>query len=41
MYREAWRIERDFLYDPRLHGLDLAAASAKYATCRRARAART
>ena len=25
MYHEVWRIERDFLYDPNLHGLDLAA----------------
>ena len=24
MYHEVWRIERDFLYDPRHHGLDLA-----------------
>jgi tricorn protease len=23
MYEEAWRIERDFFYDPALHGLDL------------------
>ena len=23
MYREAWRIEREFFYDPGLHGLDL------------------
>jgi tricorn protease len=30
MYRETWRIERDFLYDPASHGLDLAAASEKY-----------
>jgi len=30
MYREAWRIERDFLYDPNLHGLNLAAAEKKY-----------
>jgi tricorn protease len=26
-----WRIERDFLYDPGYHGLDLAAAEKKYA----------
>jgi tricorn protease len=26
MYREVWRIERDFFYDPHFHGLDLAAA---------------
>ncbi len=30
MYRETWRIQRDFLYDPAFHGLDLAAASEKY-----------
>jgi tricorn protease len=30
MYREAWRIERDFFYDPGLHGLDLQAASKRY-----------
>lgn len=30
MYREAWRIERDFFYDPSLHGVDLAAARKKY-----------
>jgi tricorn protease len=26
MYREVWRIERDFFYDPHYHGLDLPAA---------------
>jgi tricorn protease len=31
MYREVWRIQRDFLYDPNHHGLDLAAAEKKYA----------
>ncbi len=31
MYHEAWRIQRDFLYDPQAHGLDLAAAEKKYA----------
>jgi tricorn protease len=31
MYREAWRIEREFFYDPNLHGLDLKAAQKKYA----------
>ena len=31
MYHEVWRIERDFFYDPGLHGLNLAAAEAKYA----------
>jgi tricorn protease len=30
MYREAWRIQRDFFYDPSLHGLNLAAAEKKY-----------
>ena len=30
MYREVWRIERDFLYDPHAHGLDLAAAEKLY-----------
>lgn len=30
MFREAWRIERDFFYDPGLHGLDLEAARQKY-----------
>ncbi len=30
-YHEAWRIERDFLYDPNHHGLDLAKAEKKYA----------
>ena len=31
MYREAWRIERDFFYDPNYHGLDLQAAEKRYA----------
>lgn len=31
MYREAWRLQRDFLYDPNFHGLDIAAAEKKYA----------
>jgi len=31
MYREVWRIERDFLYDPNHHGLNIAAAEKKYA----------
>src|SRR5438105_3429026 len=31
MYHEAWRIQRDFFYDPHYHGLDLAAAEARYA----------
>ncbi len=30
MYHDAWRIQREFFYDPRLHGLDLAAAIRKY-----------
>jgi tricorn protease len=30
MYHEVWRIERDFLYDPHAHGLDLAAAEEFY-----------
>ncbi len=32
MYHEVWRIQRDFLYDPHHHGLDLNAAEKKYAT---------
>ena len=31
MYHEVWRIERDFFYDPNLHGLNLAATERKYA----------
>ncbi len=31
MYREVWRIERDFFYDPHYHGLDLAAAEKTFA----------
>jgi len=30
MYREVWRIERDFLYDPGAHGLDLKATEQRY-----------
>lgn len=30
MYRETWRIERDFFYDPNHHGLDLRMTAAKY-----------
>lgn len=30
MYREAWRIERDFFYDPGMHGLDIRATAKKY-----------
>jgi tricorn protease len=36
MYREAWRLQRDFFYDPGFHGLDLAAAEKKYAAMGRA-----
>ena len=31
MYYQVWRDERDFLYDPNLHGLDLEAVKKKYA----------
>ncbi|MGB7296936.1 MAG: PDZ domain-containing protein [Candidatus Aminicenantales bacterium] len=31
IYREVWRIEREFFYDPNLHGLDLEKAQEKYA----------
>ena len=31
IFHEVWRIERDFLYDPNAHGLDLAAAEKVYA----------
>ena len=31
MYHEVWRIERDFLYDPKAQGLDLARAEKLYA----------
>ena len=31
MYHEVWRVERDFLYDPHAHGLDLAATERTYA----------
>jgi tricorn protease len=30
MYADAWRIQREFFYDPNLHGLDLAAAIKRY-----------
>jgi len=30
MYREVWRIERSFFYDPNLHGLDSVAAEKQY-----------
>lgn len=32
MYRETWHIERDFFYDPHLHGLDVDKIQAKYAS---------
>ncbi len=31
MFNEAWRIQRDFFYDPKLHGVDIAAMKARYA----------
>jgi tricorn protease len=31
MYHEVWRIERDFLYDPNHHGLNILATEKKYA----------
>jgi tricorn protease len=31
MYHEVWRIQRDFLYDPNHHGLDIPATEKKYA----------
>ena len=30
MYREAWRLERDWFYDRKFHGLDLEAAEKRY-----------
>jgi tricorn protease len=30
MYNEVWRIQRDFIYDPGLHGLNLKGAEEKY-----------
>ncbi len=30
MYRETWRLQRDFLYDPHVHGLDLDKIQARY-----------
>ncbi|HSK74234.1 MAG TPA: PDZ domain-containing protein [Pyrinomonadaceae bacterium] len=30
MYREAWRVQRDFFYDPNFHGLNIKAAEEKY-----------
>jgi tricorn protease len=31
MYHEAWRVEREYFYDPNFHGYDLAAAEKRYA----------
>ncbi|MDQ2901822.1 MAG: protease, partial [Acidobacteriota bacterium] len=31
MYHETWRLQRDFLYDPNTHGLNIAKIEAKYA----------
>jgi tricorn protease len=31
MYNEAWRLERDFFYDPNMHGVDWPAMKARYA----------
>ncbi len=31
MYREVWRIERDFFYDPHYHGLDIKLAEKRFA----------
>ena len=31
MYHEAWRIQRDFFYDPGFHGLDIVATEKRYA----------
>jgi tricorn protease len=30
MFHEVWRIERDFLYDPHIHGLNIAAVEKEY-----------
>lgn len=30
MFHEAWRVQRDFLYDPNFHGVNLAAMEKKY-----------
>src|ERR1039458_4139343 len=30
MYRETWHLQRDFLYDPNHHGLDLGKIQEKY-----------
>jgi tricorn protease len=31
LYKEVWRIQRDFFYDPTFHGLDIAATEKRYA----------
>jgi len=31
MYNEAWRLQRDFFYDPNMHGVDWPAMKARYA----------
>ncbi|QIL74639.1 PDZ domain-containing protein [Hymenobacter sp. HDW8] len=31
MFNEVWRLERDYFYDPKMHGLDWAATKKKYA----------
>jgi tricorn protease len=41
MFREVWRIEREFFYDPHLHGLDLEKAQKRYAPFLEAVASRT
>ena len=30
MFREAWRLERDYFYDPKMHGVDWPAMLEKY-----------
>ena len=40
MYREAWRVERDWFYDRNIHGFDLKAAERKYEPYLRGIAAR-
>jgi tricorn protease len=40
MYREVWRIERSYFYDPNLHGLDAASAEKRYAVYLEALASR-
>ena len=31
MFRESWRVQRDFFYDPNLHGVDVKAMQSRYA----------